>query len=428
MKFLNFKKCLTLFNYCITTNFIKSRYYSRIMHKNPISNSKYLKDTQVQIPLRITPELIKTATYYIDNVDKNLGYQAHSKVRAAQRWIQAIENNEFVWLGISGAATPAGLGGLISDALANGLIDVVVSTGANVFHDEHFAYCLPIRHGSEVVDDNDLRRHDTTRIYTQFIHNKYTLKAQDLINQNLGRKIFRRLKQPFSTPELLYQLGLEINIDKLALDPKSSFLARAAEFGIPIFLDSSSNHSLAMDFSLLSLEGYNVDPSSSKDVLQASALSMYTQPQVNIFLGEAGPRNFTQTTAPTACEIFSIPFDGSSACIKFTTSDVRTGGLSGSTESEAVSWGKYLDTDASRDIEIWGEYTLTFPSVVAYVAGKVSKEPRRLINSLDIITQEFFEKIERHRLERESSQKDIMEKIKLITKKEKKLRDLQQNP
>jgi len=314
--------------------------------------SKYMCGRETQIPLRITPEFIEAAIYHIEHIDKNCGYQARAKFNAAQRWIKAIKNNEFVWLGISGAATPVGIGGLIADMISEGLIDAIVSTGANIYHDEHFAYGLPVRHGSDKVDDNDLRKDETTRIYTQFIHNKYTLKAQDMINQRLGKKIFKRLKQPFSTAELLHELGKEILNDDSAIDKKGSFLARAAEYNVPIFLDSSSNHSLAMDFSTLFLEDYHVDPSPSKDIIQASALSMYTQPQVNIFLGEGGPRNFVQTTAPTACEIFNIPFEGSAGCIRFTTADVRTGGLSGSTESEAVSWGKYIDTKEEREIEI----------------------------------------------------------------------------
>ena len=243
------------------------------------------------------------------------------------------------------------------------IIDAIVSTGANIYHDEHFAYGLPVRHGSDKVDDNDLRKDETTRIYTQFIHNKYTLKAQDMINQRLGKKIFKRLKQPFSTAELLHELGKEILNDDSAIDKKGSFLARAAEYNVPIFLDSSSNHSLAMDFSTLFLEDYHVDPSPSKDIIQASALSMYTQPQVNIFLGEGGPRNFVQTTAPTACEIFNIPFEGSAGCIRFTTADVRTGGLSGSTESEAVSWGKILP--AARSVKLVCDATIAFPLIVA---------------------------------------------------------------
>lgn len=404
---------------------------------------------RAQIPLRITPEFIKAATYRIEEIDRNCGYQAEAKFKAAERWIQAIRKNEYVWLGISGAATPAGLGGLVADAISMGLVDVVVSTGANAYHDEHFAYCLPIRHGTDNVDDNELKKDGITRVYTQNIHNKYTLKAQDMINQELGRRMFynpsdesiieseknedrfkmRRLRTPFSTAEMMYRLGKEIVLDERAVDRYGSFLAVAAKYCVPVFLDSSSNHSLAMGFSALSLEGYEVDPSASRDLIQTALLTMKTQPQLNIFLGEGGPRNFVQTTAPTACEIFGIPFEGSAGCIKFTTADQRTGGLSGSTESEAVTWGKYLDTNPEREIEVWSEYTTTAPDVIAYVAGKAKDEGllryeklKRLMTKLPFIHKEGLELIKKYENNKIETQLEISRNLERIVEHEKEAR------
>lgn len=419
------------------------------MQEECIYGSKHMDSKRAQIPLRITPEFVKSATYRIEKIDRNCGYQAEAKFKAAERWLEAIRKNEYVWMGISGAATPAGLGGLIADAISMGLIDVVVSTGANAYHDEHFAYCLPIRHGTDKADDNELKKEGVTRIYTQNIHNKYTLKAQDMINQGLGRRIFynpsdksvtdnegiqdifgvRILRPPFSTAEMMHRLGKEIAADERAVDKHGSFLVRAAEYDVPVFLDSSSNHSLAMDFSALSLEGYEVDPSASRDLIQTALLTIKTQPQLNIFLGEGGPRNFVQTTAPTACEIFGIPFEGSAGCIKFTTADQRTGGLSGSTESEAVTWGKYLDTNPEREIEVWGEYTLTAPDVIAYVAGKAISEgilgldkPKRLMTKLPFIHKEGLELIRKYEKNKIETQLEISRNLEKIVEHEKEAR------
>jgi len=141
----------------------------------------------------------------------------------------------------------------IRNIIERGLVDVIVTTGANVYHDLHFACGLPVRHGSDKVDDNDLRADETTRIYNQFIHNRYTLKAQDMLNQEFARKLLPRLKQPFSTATLLYNLGRDMLEDDsgIVVDRKGSFVLRAAEYNVPIFLDSGSNHSLGMDLSLL---------------------------------------------------------------------------------------------------------------------------------------------------------------------------------
>ncbi|HLD78465.1 MAG TPA: deoxyhypusine synthase family protein, partial [archaeon] len=370
--------------------------------------SKYMGEgSRAQVPLRLTDEFIAATTYVVGTVDRNLGYQAEQKFAAGERWVRAKEKGEYVWLSIAGAATPVGMGGLIADLIERGLVDAIVSTGANVYHDLHFACGLPVRHGSAQVDDDDMRADGTTRIYTQLIHNTYTLKLQDMVNQIIGRRIAGRLPQRFSTAQLISEFGRELLDDTsgLLVDREGSMVVRAAEYGVPIFLDSGANHSFGMDLALLAEEGLHVDTSPSEDVVQAAALSVFTQPQLNVFLGEGGPRNFTQTTAPTASEIFHIPFDGSAGCIMFTTADPRTGGLSGSTQSEAVTWGKYLDANPDREVLVWGEYTLTAPQVMGYVAGKAGRaEPRRLMDRLPRIAADFREQIQAHRPELDADQ------------------------
>lgn len=381
-----------------------------------MSRSRYMGNSRAQIPLRLTTELEDAATYRIGHIDANSGYQAQAKYRAAMRWIEAIEKREYVYLGVAGAATPVGIGGLIADLIKYGLVDAIVSTGANVYHDLHFACGLPVRHGSCHVDDEDLRRDETTRIYTQFIHNNYTLKAQDFIVQRFSRNALKRLSAPFSTATFLNELGKEMLADsaEYVVDREGSFVVAAAKYGVPVFLDSGSNHSLGMNLSLLSLEGINADTSPSRDIIEAAALSMFTQPQLNVFLGEGGPRNFTQTTAPTAAEIFYIPFDGSAGFIRFTTADERTGGLSGSGESEAVTWGKYKDANPDREVVIWGEYTLTAPDVMAYVSAHVRRTPQRLMDRNDFITRCFVESIEKHKADRTAAQEKLWQNLPAV--------------
>jgi len=182
---------------------------------------------------------------------------------------------------------------------------------------------------------------------------------------------------------------------------------------VPVFLDSGSNHSLGMDLSLLALEGLNADTSPTRDILESAALSIHTQPQLNIFLGEGGPRNFTQTTAPTASEIFDIPFQGSAGCIKFTTADERTGGISGQVKPK-LFLGENTSIQDQKEIEVWGEYTLTAPDVIAFVAGKVSRKPRRLMNELDDVLHEFLGKVKQHETERIAKQRELKEQIRSV--------------
>jgi len=389
------------------------------MSDDPLSKSKYMHEAKAQIPLRINDEMIEAATYRIEKVDSNSGYQAEKKYKAAQKWIEALDKG-YVWLSVAGAATPVGFGGLFADMIERGMADAIVTTGANGYHDLEFGFGLPVRHGSCKVDDNDLRADETTRIYTQFIHNRLTLKAGDMIVQDYSRKILPKLKKPFSSASFLHAFGEEMNNDNsgIVVDKQGSFIARSAKYNVPVFLDSGSNHSIGMNLLALRLEGCDADISPTQDLLEASALCMRTQPQINVFLGEGGPRNFTQTTAPTASEIFSIPFEGSEGCIRFTTADERCGALSGSTQSEAVSWGKYVDNNPERDIEVWGDYTLTAPDVIAYVAGKVNRKPQGLMRELDNLTKEFIQLVREHRPEVIASQNELRKMLPDILRHE----------
>ncbi len=390
----------------------------------PFESTYMGQGSRAQVPLRLTDEFIEHATWHIENIDANTGYQAENKYHAAQKWVKAKQQGGYVWLSVAGAATPVGLGGLFADLIARGLVDAVVSTGANAYHDLHFACGLPVRHGRADVDDEKLRKDETTRIYTQFIHNRYTLKAQDLINQILGRRLLPRLEQRFSTAMLLAELGNELRNGsrEFLVDPEGSFVVRASEYGVPVFLDSGSNHSLGMDFALLAVEGLPADSSPMRDIIQAAALSIFTQPQYNVFVGEGGPRNFTQTTAPTASEIFHIPFDGSAGCIRFTGAITELGALSGSTANEAITWGKYEEADS--EVVVWGDFTQAVPDVAGYVAGKLGRaEPRRLMDRLPAIETDFLEQVRARRGELETDQAQLLEMLPAIRAHERRLRE-----
>lgn len=351
----------------------------------------------------------------VDGIYAKSSYQGRNLAHAAHLWVDALKKGETIWMGFSGALTPTGLGGIVSELVEKGLVHMITATGANIYHDLHFPYALPVRQGSEVVDDEKLAEDKTTRIFDTYIGNDSTLKLQDTLLQNAFRKILPRLPQKYSSPILLNHLGqYMMHEDKNVVAPQGSVVISAAKAGVPIFLDSQSNHSLGMNLAALASDGdnkglfhwikerliqrkvSNADMSPTQDVIEAAAYSLYIQPQFNVFLGEGGPRNFTQTTGPTASEIFYIPFDGSEGGIILSVADARAGALSGSTFQEAVSWGKYTNASLSNKVVVWGEYTLTFPLIASYVAQKVGSLPTKNLISK---REEFFERFNRQRVQ-----------------------------
>jgi len=161
------------------------------------------------------------------------------------------------WLGISGAATPAGLGGIFAQAIRNGHVDAICSTGANVYHDLHFAYGLPVRQGMPDIDDEDAARDGTTRIYDTYIRNKETLCMQDAILQTLMPKIEERLRglEEYSSATFLNALGKAMMEDDRVKDKNGSFIIAAAACDVPVYLDSLHNSSLGMGLVLWKAKG-----------------------------------------------------------------------------------------------------------------------------------------------------------------------------
>lgn len=386
-----------------------------VLSSDPLAGSKYMCGRTPIAPLHVWKGM--TAEQLLRKVYERSSYEADSLSRANKILNDAIGNGHYLWTSIAGALTPTGLGGLVSQMIDNGHIDGIVMTGANAFHDLHFVFGLPVRQGTEEVYDADVSADDTTRIHRVWVRNKETLCAQDMFNKYFAKKVAERVgDKPLSTAEFMYEFGKELLADESGRvkHKDGSIVLSAAKHGVPLFLDSAYNHSLGMDLSALYVEGTKINLVPFEDIIQSAALSVHCQPQYNFCIGEGGPRNFLQTTGPTASEIFGIPFEGSAGCVILSVSDVRAGALSGSTKSEADTWKKYGKDAAS--VVVWGEFTLTLPPLAASIIDK--QEPRmhkRLMDKLPDIKQKFLEAAATCRAGRDAMYLDLEKRLGPIT-------------
>src|ERR671929_1301404 len=153
-------------------------------------------------------------------------YNARRLAEAAQIMKQMIETDSTVCLTLAGAMTPIGMGKAIVTMIENGFIDWIVPTGANAYHDLHFAYDLPVRQGQFNVDDDILYSKQIVRIYDTYIKEVGTLQAQDVIVQNqLTKNPELMLPQVSSTADISHMLGRAAQ--ETSNHPEKSFLASA---------------------------------------------------------------------------------------------------------------------------------------------------------------------------------------------------------
>lgn len=292
-------------------------------------------------------------------------FEARNVRRAAQLFGRMIEEGDTIWLGIAGAGIAGGMGGMVISLLEEGYIDVICSTGAQVYHDLHFAFDLPVKAIHPHYDDDILRRHGDTRIYDIGIREKETLEAQDEIVRRFVKERHSLLSNgSIATWEFNYQLGLWVNEN--APHPERSFTAAAARSGVPLFWDSLSNHSIAMNLVRTDAEGFPVQLSAQKDILHSAAITFTSNTTGFLELGGGGPKNFIQQTGPTISQILGVDFQGADRGIQIGTAVEREGSLSSCTFGEAVTWGKYHHADQANLVQVWGEYSIIFPLLAAY--------------------------------------------------------------
>ena len=305
---------------------------------------------------------------------KNRPFEGRNVHAGARVLEEMIEKGDTIWLGISGAGIAGGMGGYVIDLIENGFVDVICSTGAQVYHDAHFAFGLPVVQGSPRTDDNKLRKDGTTRIYDIYIRENETLIPQDKIFREFARSLHGR---EISSADYNFEWGKYI-LEK-APHPEKSFVAAAAKAGVPVFWDSEGNHSIGMNNAALWAEGIDVNPSPRKSIYEAAAIG-YSNPQMGFFEWGGGPKNWIQQISPMINQILKINFEGADRGLQITTAPEKDGGLSGCTLGEGVTWGKYKDAK-SGVAQIWSEYSMIAPLLVGYALENC--KPRNLKRLMD---------------------------------------------
>ena len=317
-------------------------------------------------------------------------FEARNLYRGAQLFRRMIDDGDTIWLGVAGAGMAGGMGGMVISLLEAGFIDVICSTGAQVYHDLHFAFDLPVKSISPVHDDDALRRHGDTRIYDIGIREKETLEAQDKIIQKFVRGSYATHLSGSNLASWEFNYALGNWVQEYSKYPDRSFVACAAKHKIPIFWDSLANHSIAMNLVVTDRDGYPVILSAQKDIFDSAAIVFAAAATSFVELGGGGPKNFIQQTGPTISQILKIQHEGAERGLQIGTAVEKEGSLSGCTFGESVTWGKYRAAAEEKLVQIWGEYSVIFPLLAAYVLDNCSKRPsRKMISRMPALTDQL---------------------------------------
>jgi deoxyhypusine synthase len=300
------------------------------------------------------------------------GFQAFNAARLGEACriysdkMLARQHDTTIGLTIAGALTPAGLGGCIIELMERGLVDFIISTGANLYHDLHYALNFTLHRGSPFLDDRVLYEQGVIRIYDVLFPAKVLLDTDAFIRAFLAAG---ELAGPVSTAAFHYALGEYLRRERPGCE-EYSVVASAAAFGVPIYTSSPGDSSIGMNVAFDELmRGGTVMIDPNKDVNEICAIILAGEKNGCVILGGGSPKNFYLQGQPTLWEVYGIPKGGNDYFIQITTDQVVWGGLSGATPSEAVSWGKVNPGVLPDTVVTYADSTIAFPLFCEYACA-----------------------------------------------------------
>lgn len=383
---------------------------------------------------RIDPTPISPKTKLVDLVDSTFVAYNAARLREAC-WLftqKMLEPDVTVGVTMTGALTPAGLGmSALIPLIRAGFIDWIISTGANFYHDTHFGIGLSMHEGNAQTSDIVLRAEEVVRIYDIFFDYSVLLNTDDFFRRVIEAPEFQKT---MSTAEFHYRVGRYVRERERKLGLKNkSLLAAAHEHAVPLYTSSPGDSSIGMNVAAKALQGNKLTFDPSLDVNETAAIVLAAKRglirdeqsshssdaqlvsasgrgarikgdksrrskqggrSAIFILGGGSPKNFALQTEPQIQEVLGIDERGHDYFLQVTDARPDTGGLSGATPAEAVSWGK-IDPDQLPDAVVcYLDSTVALPIITAYALAKHKpRKPRRLYQRreefMDLLLNEY---------------------------------------
>ena len=329
---------------------------------------------------RINPNEIQPNPAVVDLIENTfLAYNA-GRIREACHLLsrKILKENVTVGMSLAGALTPAGLGiSSIIPLIKAGFVDWIVSTGANLYHDAHFGIGLPLHQGSPFYNDISLHEEGLVRIYDVIFEYDVLLSTDTFFREIISLPEFQRT---MSTAEFHHLCGKYIAERERVLGIGTrSILSAAYQADVPVYTSSPGDSSIGMNVAAKAMLGNKLQFDVSADVNETAAIVFDTKTRGGksavVIFGGGSPKNFMLQTEPQIQEVLGLEEEGHDYFIQVTDARPDTGGLSGATPSEAVSWGKIDPSQLPDTVVVYSDTTIAMPLMASYALSTV--EPRQ---------------------------------------------------
>jgi deoxyhypusine synthase len=340
----------------------------------PRPSAKYLRGR------RIDPKPITGKESVADLLDDAfLAYNAGRLREGCLLFTQRMLAPEVtVGMSLTGAMTPAGLGmSSLIPLMEAGFVDWIISTGANLYHDAHFALGLALHQGTPNANDVELRDKGVVRIYDIFFDYTVLLSTDAFVREVSAGKEFQRA---MSSAEYHFLLGKYLREREKALGlSRRSVLSAAYDLGVPIYTSSPGDSSIGMNVAEQALAGSKLRFDVSADVNETAAIVLEAKrskgKSAAFIVGGGSPKNFLLQTEPQIQEVLGIDEKGHDFFLQMTDARPDTGGLSGATPNEAVSWGKIDPDMLPGTVVVYLDNSVALPLLTAYALARHGPRP-----------------------------------------------------
>jgi deoxyhypusine synthase len=243
------------------------------------------------------------------------------------------------------------------------------------------------------LDDHQLKANQVIRIY-DIVFDYENLLGTDRFFRTLSRG--EAFQKSMGTAEFHHLAGKYLAAhEEKAKTVGKSFLAAAYRCGVPVFTSSPGDSSIGMNLAALQLEGSALKIDPLVDVNESAAIVYAAKKQGKsavLILGGGSPKNFILQTEPQIQEVLGLDEKGHDYFLQFTDARPDTGGLSGATPQEAMTWGKVDEAQLPDTVTCYLDSTVALPLLSLYAFQ--SRKPRKLRRLMDQLP-ELHEKLKK---------------------------------
>lgn len=331
------------------------------MVKKPINRKRFLEKKIKHIAL----DKIKDIPSLLEAFNKT-SFQSRNLGACSEIFKKMLKDKDVtIFLGLSGALVPAGMKKIICEMIKHRLIDVLVSTGANLSHDFHESMGNAHYIGKSDANDEILCKFKIDRIYDTYIDDE-SFTRLEIFFANFPNYLENR---DYSTREFFAELGKKIK-------SKESIIRACYESNVPIFCPALNDSAIGVGLTGYYMKGskkaFAINP--IRDNYEIMQIVNKSKSTGVIYLGGGVPKNYIQQIPPML-SLYGFKTAGHKYAIQLTTDDPKWGGLSGCTFEEAKSWGK-VENEA-KHATVYIDSTIGLPLLIGSILPNILKSKKR---------------------------------------------------